>query len=148
MHRHSAVLVLCAILGAGLGCDSGRRSSSGFRLADDADIERGKAAFVALGCHSCHRVSGVDAPAPTVQPPVPVVLGGEVHRVVTDGFLVASIINPSYNLGRYPKELVAVSGKSRMPLYADKMTVRQLTDLVAFLQSRYAVRMTSPKYAY
>ena len=148
MLRHAGFLAIIAIVGAGIACSSGRHSSAGFRLADDGDIERGKAAFVALGCSSCHKVSGVELPAPTVQPPVPVVLGGEVHKVIPDGFLVASIINPQYKLAQYPKEQITISGKSRMPPYADQMTVRQLTDLVAFLQSRYVIRMTTPKYAY
>jgi hypothetical protein len=35
-----------------------------------------------------------------------------------------------------------------MPVYADKISVRQMTDLVAFLQSRYVVRPPMPKYYY
>jgi hypothetical protein len=103
---------------------------------------------VALECHRCHEVPGVELPPPTVQPPVPVVLGGVIPNEMTDGYLTASIINPSYKLAAYPNELITAGGKSRMPEYADRMTVRQLTDLVAFLQSRYTVRRGSPKYPY
>src|SRR5579883_1177437 len=39
-------------------------------------------------------------------------------------------------------------GDSRMPHYAETMTVRQLTDLVAFLQSRYSVRHLNPRNLY
>lgn len=55
-----------------------------------------KATLVAFGCHSCHKVSGMDLPAPTVQPPVVVALGGEIDSEMSDGYLVTAIINPSY----------------------------------------------------
>lgn len=54
-----------------------------------------KATLVAFGCHSCHKVSGMDLPAPTVQPPVVVALGGEIDSEMSDGYLVTAIINPS-----------------------------------------------------
>lgn len=132
---------------ASVACESGRRSSAGFRLPADGDPERGKATFVAQGCHTCHRVSGMDLPAPSVEPPVPVVLGGEVTAEPADGYLVTSIINPSFQLAHYPKYMItAGDGQSRMSVYADKMSVRQLTDLVAFLQSRYVVLPPHPSY--
>lgn len=142
------VLAIVAILGTTLACNAGRHSSAGFRLPPDGDAVRGKVAFVAAGCGTCHAVSGVDLPRPTVQPPVPVVLGGEVEHVMTDGYLVASIIYPSYELANYPKGEITIGGKSRMPDYADKLTVRQLTDIVAFLQSRYVVRSMPSRYSY
>jgi mono/diheme cytochrome c family protein len=136
------------LLALATACSSGRHSSAGFRLPNGGDVEKGKAAFVALQCYTCHEVQGVDLPKPTVQPPVPVTLGGEVTEVVTDGYLVTSIINPSYELAPYPKELITVNGKSRMPDYADRVTARQVTDVVAFLQSRYTVRRIPNKYTY
>lgn len=140
-----AVIALLAF--GAVGCDSGRRSAAGFRLPDDGSVERGKAAFVALECSKCHRVAGVDLPSPTVTPSVPVVLGGAVTREPTDGSLVASIINPSHVIQGYPRERVArPDGKSRMPEYTDNITVRQLADIVAFLQSRYEVRPPARGY--
>ncbi|MGA2592872.1 MAG: c-type cytochrome [Bryobacteraceae bacterium] len=148
MLRLSTFLPLAMLLALATACSSGRHSSAGFRLPDGGDVEKGKAAFVALQCHTCHEVQGVDFPRPTVQPPVPVTLGGEVTEVVTDGYLVTSIINPSYELAPYPKDLITVHGKSRMPDYADRVTAKQLTDVVAFLQSRYTVRRIPNKYTY
>jgi len=124
-------------------CDSGRHSSAGFRLPSDGDIQRGKVAFVELECAKCHQVAGADLPKPTIQPPVPVQLGGTVTKEVSDGYLVASIINPSYKLANYPAGMITEHGKSRMPEYADRITVRQMTDVVAFLQSHYTVREPS-----
>lgn len=141
------LLTIAALLGTA-ACDSGRHSSAGFRLPANGDVERGKAAFVAFGCHACHAVSGVDLPRPTVQPAVPVVLGGEVDTEIADGYLFTSVIYPSYQLAHYPKEQITNGGKSRMPSYADKMTVQQLTDIVAFLQSRYSVRPLPSRYTY
>jgi len=104
---------------------------------------------LALECQRCHEVPGMELPQPAVQPPVPVVLGGLVANEMTDGYLTASIVNPSskraYQRSAQRKELVTAGVDFRMPEYADRMTVRQLTDPVAFLQSRYPVRRGSPK---
>jgi L-cysteine S-thiosulfotransferase len=148
MLRFSRVLPIALLLAGAVACDSGRHSSAGFRLPADGNIERGKAAFVALGCASCHQVPGTDLPRPTIQPPVPVALGGERSNELTDGYLVTSIICPSYRLAHYPKNQITSGGKSRMPDYEDRITVRQLTDLVAFLQSRYTVRLYPGRYPY
>lgn len=138
MTSGSRFLVLAAIA-ASAACSSGRHSPAAFRLPPDGDAERGKAAFVALGCNTCHEVAGADLPKPTVQPPVPVALGGTVETRLSDAYLVTSIIYPNYQLAPYPKDQITSGGQSRMPHYTDRMTVRQLTDIVAFLQSRYIV---------
>ena len=148
MLSFAKLLPIVALLGGTAACDSGRHSSAGFRLPANGDVERGKVAFVQLGCNHCHEVSGKDLPQPTVQPSVPVVLGGVVTRPVTDGYLVTSIINPSYVLAPYPKEMITAGGKSRMPDYSGTMTVAQLVDTVAFLQSRYTVERPMARPAY
>ena len=146
MERKAVKSLLLVAALAAAGCESGRHSASGFRLPPDGDIERGKVAFVALGCAACHEVSGGDMPRPTVQPPVPVVLGGVLDHEMSDGRLVTSIIYPTFRLAHYPKSQLVNGGQSRMPPYADQITVRQLTDIVAFLQSRYGVRRIPTKY--
>ncbi len=134
----AAAVLLCGLI----ACDSGPRSSVGFRLPE-GDIEQGRAAFLELQCNGCHSVAGEDLPPPTVAPlpSVSVVLGGRVFEIRTDGYLVTSIIHPSLKLaGGYSKAQITTStGESRMPDYSDVMTVLQLTDLVAFLQSQYKV---------
>ena len=134
-----------ALLAAAIGC-SGRNSASAFHLPSDGDVERGKAAFVSLGCNSCHEVTGVDLPKPTVSSQVPIVLGGTTYAGVSNAYLVTSIINPSYELAPYPKEQISVAGKSRMPHYVETLTVRQLTDVVAFLQSHYVIQRMPETY--
>jgi mono/diheme cytochrome c family protein len=119
-------------------CD-GPKSGAGLRLPD-GDVERGKAAFLELKCNICHTVAGTEMPSPSKDYAYVrvVVLGGEVRQVKTYGALVTSIINPSHSLAPgYPKELITKDNQSAMANFNDTMTVRQLIDLVAFLQSRY-----------
>ena len=137
MHRPLSIVAVIAFVAMSPGCDQGPKSAKGFRLPD-GDIAKGKAVFIALKCNTCHKVTGVDLPAPSGQAEVVVTLGGEVHRVRTYGELVTAIINPSHTLAvGYPKEEVARDGVSKMTNFNESMTVSQLIDLVAFLQSRY-----------
>jgi len=146
MGPRSRLLILAGWSLVSAACNSGRYSAAAFHLPPDGNVERGKAAFVGLGCNTCHEVSGADLPAPTVQPPVPVVLGGAVDARLSDAYLVTSIIYPSYELAPYPKQEISSAGQSRMPHYADRITVRELTDIVAFLQSRYYTPRTPEVY--
>jgi L-cysteine S-thiosulfotransferase len=132
---------LMAALSFGLaGCAQTRKSSTGFHMPD-GDAQRGRQLFVDLKCGSCHRVNGVNLPAPVADPPVPLVLGGVVTQVRTDGELAASIIDPSHHLASgYRLAEVRTGGLSRMGDYSEQITLRELIDLVAFLQSRYEVR--------
>jgi sulfur-oxidizing protein SoxX len=119
------------------GCDSGPKSGRGFHLPD-GDIEKGKAAFLVLKCHTCHRVNGLDLPPPSSTAPTNVVLGGEVSNIRTYGELVTSVINPSHGLAPgFKQEQLKDAKLSPMPEFNDLMTVRQMIDLVAFLQSHY-----------
>ena len=141
--RVLAVWIVVAALSA---CDMGPKSAAGFRLPD-GDAERGEQSFVGLGCHSCHRVEGVDIPEPLTAGPVRVMLGGDVIRVKTYGELVSSVINPSHRIAPHAgPDAVTEEGESVMRVYNDVMTVQQLIDLVAFLQSHY--RVVPPEYTY
>jgi mono/diheme cytochrome c family protein len=120
-------------------CTSGPRSAAGFRLPA-GDVERGRATFVEMRCHACHRVSGQELPTPVADPPVPVELGGLVYQARTDGELVSAIINPSYRLAPgYARETITNGRLSRMGDVNDELSVRELADLVAFLHSTYVV---------
>lgn len=98
-----------------------------------------------LRCTDCHTVSGVDVGTPNDAQEMSIHLGGEVTRIKTYGELVTSIINPSHRLAKTAGEAeVAVEGESKMRIYNDEMTVTQLIDLVAFLQSRYRLMEYEP----
>lgn len=121
------------------GCGTGRKGSAGFHLPD-GDPVKGRAAFVSLKCHACHTVPGAELPAPRVESRVTVELGGRVPVPRTDGELVAAIVDPSHRLALGYERPMIVSGKlSRMGDFSESMTVRELIDVVAFLQSRYEV---------
>ena len=145
MRSVMAFLIAVSLLAA---CAPSPESPRGFRLPD-GDAVAGEATFVRLQCHGCHQIEGVELPdfLGTTPVPVKVALGGEVTRVKTYGELVTSIINPSHRLiPGYPKEQISQDGASLMTVYNDWMTVQQLIDLVAFLQSHYAV--VPPDYEY
>ena len=147
MNIKAAVLAATATVFLGLtGC--GRKSAVGFHLPD-GDVAKGKAAFVELKCYSCHRLEGVETPAPTVAKHQPVIIGGEVARVKTYGELVTSVIDPSHRLSAQVKKDWEVDSKlSPMPSYNREMTVEQMIDLVSFLQSRYSQLIPLNTYLY
>lgn len=138
MSRMLAVAALAAAL-AGCGLND-PRSERGFRLPD-GDAEAGKRAFVDLGCYMCHSAPGIEAKFAGTGA-ANVALGGETTRVRSYGELVTAIINPSHRIAASTDPAqVAPEGRSLMEVAAlnDRMTVRQLTDLVAFLQTTYKV---------
>ena len=124
------------------GCDRSPKSGHGFRLPD-GDINRGQVVFVEFECNRCHSVGAIEQlTSASPESSVSVKLGGKVTAIQTYGQLVTSIVNPSHRLvGRYPKEQVSTAdGESLMRNYNDEMTVNQLINLVAFLQSNYELR--------
>jgi hypothetical protein len=119
--------------------ETDRQSAHGFVLPD-GDADRGREAFVALRCSSCHEVSGLerDLPAPVATPVSGEKLGGLAMREPTDGELVSSIVNPSHQL--YPRGRRRADQKregSRMGNLNASMSVQDLIDMVAFLHERY-----------
>ncbi len=133
----TALMALGAV--ALTGCDTGPKSSIGFSLPD-GDVEQGKANYVHFACNACHQTNDVpyldaeDDLAPRVA------LGGETTRIKTYGELVTSIINPSHRVARRSSPQRAdASGQSKMVSFNDVMTVTQLIDLVAYVQSNYTL---------
>jgi hypothetical protein len=144
MRQSHSIAALIVIACLATGCGQGRKGSAGFHIPD-GDPVAGQAVFVSLKCNACHRVEGVDIPAPVAEPPVPVVLGGKVPRPRTDGELVAAIVDPSHKLASgYPREAIKAGDRSRMGEFSDTMTVRDLINVVAFVQSHYEVVTPPP----
>ena len=127
------------------GCEAGPKSARGFTLPE-GDPEKGKAVFTQLHCHGCHSVEGVELPEAEDPEQTIVRLGGQVPRIKTYGELVTGIINPSHRLARgYSAESISSEeGESKMRNYNDVMSVGQLIDLVAFLQSHYELKRYEP----
>ena len=135
------ILCVCTVVSMLLlsACDTGPKGSVGFTLPD-GDVEQGKANYIALKCNSCHvndQVPQLDTGEPAT---ISVTLGGETTRIKTYGELVTSVINPSHRVSRrHSLDLATPSGSSRMINLNDVMTVTQLIDLVAFVQSSYTL---------
>ena len=146
MNRLVRIVSLTMLTLALAACSPGPQSASGFRLPD-GNAETGKQVFIEMQCHACHTVKGVALPTAQETGKAQFVLGGEVTRVKTYGNLVTSVINPSHKLAPgFPRNEQTTTEGSPMRIYNDVMTVQQLVDLVAFLQSTYEV--VAPEHNY
>jgi hypothetical protein len=123
------------------GC--GYYSTFGFPI-EEGSIEAGRQAFIDHQCHRCHSVADVRLP-PLAGASSPLLeLGGETSQVKAYSELVTSIINPNHRISERYREQLRQRGQtpleSPMPMpHIDNMTVRQLIDLVAFLDSHYTL---------
>jgi sulfur-oxidizing protein SoxX len=109
---------------------------------EEGDIAAGRQAFIDHRCHQCHSVAGVPLPELAGAPAPLLELGGETTSIKSYAELMTSIVNPNHFISeRYRDRLLLnaeVPLESPMPTPdIDNMTVRQLIDLVAFLDSRY-----------
>lgn len=120
-----------------ISCEQGADSPRGFSLPQ-GDVDLGAKVLTKYQCLACHHIEGIEQ-APTINnPDLNVRLGGEATRVKTYAELVTSVINPSHKLALgYPRSATSVAGESKMKNYNDVMTVTELVNLVAFLQSHY-----------
>lgn len=122
-----------------VSCAPKENSPAGFILPP-GDAMTGQTTFAALGCINCHKVDGVSFTAnDAIQPDLIVPLGGEQPRVKTYGQLVTAIIHPNAAILRDDDRYMDENGASLMPDYTQQMTVRQMTDIVTFLQEHYDI---------
>jgi len=120
-----------------VSCDKGPDSPRGFSLPQ-GDVAKGKTVFMKYECLSCHVLEGVQQPDIKNTDNISVRIGGETTQVKTYAELVTAIINPSHDFSRgYALKLIQRDGKSLMKNFNDVMTVRELVDLVVFLQPHY-----------
>lgn len=135
-------LVLLGIAMSALvaGCASGMLF--GFPV-DQGEIAAGRQAFIDHRCHQCHSIAGERLPALAGADRPILELGGPTTTVRSYADLTTSIINPEHALSeRYVDQELTRNAQlpleSPMPMpNIDTMTVRQLIDIVAFLDSRY-----------
>jgi mono/diheme cytochrome c family protein len=97
------------------------------------DVAAGRRAFVEFGCHTCHDVRGEQFPALAAgeKRPGPDLTGMGSHHPAE--YFAESILNPNAVRVDGPGYM-GPDGRSVMPAYPD-MTLAQLTNLVAYLQS-------------
>jgi hypothetical protein len=121
------------------GCASG--ALFGFP-ANEGDVIAGRQAFIDHRCHQCHSIADERMP-PLAGADRPILeLGGPTTIVRSYADLTTSIINPNHAISeRYRDQLLLRTElplESPMPMPSlDTMTVRQLIDIVAFLDSKY-----------
>lgn len=138
---HVYILEAMAVAMLAAGC----ANTTGFRFpVQDGDIANGRQAFVDHRCHQCHTVAGVDLPSLAGESTVQLRLGGETTAVKSYRDLVGSIINPNHVISERYREQLRLDAEvplvSPMPIVPiDNMTVRQLIDIVTFLDSRYVL---------
>jgi hypothetical protein len=109
---------------------------------DEGDIGAGRQAFLDHRCHQCHSIADERLP-PLAGADRPILeLGGPTTMVRSYADLTTSIINPNHAISeRYRNQrllLTEIPLESPMPMpNLDTMTVRQLIDIVAFLDAKY-----------
>lgn len=92
------------------------------------DLIKGKAAFEKFECYYCHEVRGEQFPSPTENAPELSQMGG-LHPLE---FFAESIMNPNAYV---PNAYRESDGKSPMTDFTEKMTVKELIDVSAYVAS-------------
>src|SRR5262245_46327508 len=92
------------------------------------DAVKGRAVFSKYECYYCHQVRGEDFPEPTETAPELSQMA-PLHPVE---FFAESIISPN---AAVPNEYRNSDGTSPMPDFTDKMTLRELIDVSAYIAS-------------
>jgi mono/diheme cytochrome c family protein len=138
--RLKSTLMVLTVPALVAGCASA--TLFGFPI-DQGDVAAGRQAFIDHRCHQCHSVADERLP-PLAGADRPILeLGGPTSIVRSYADLTTSIINPNHAISeRYRDQQLALN--TQIPLESpmprpnlDTMTVRQLIDIVAFLDSRY-----------
>ena len=136
-------VAMVALSGALLVAGCASYSNFGFPV-ESGDIGTGQQVFVDFGCHRCHTVAGINLPDIEGAASPRLELGGETSQIKAYSELVTSVINPDHRISDSYRELLPESTRgpltTQMPMaHIETMTVRQLIDLVAFLDSRYTL---------
>jgi hypothetical protein len=102
----------------------------------------GRHAFIDHRCHQCHSIADERLPTLAGADRPILELGGATTTIRSYADLTTSIINPNHAISeRYREQQLRntqIPLESPMPMPSlDTMTVRQLIDIVAFLDSRY-----------
>jgi L-cysteine S-thiosulfotransferase len=139
--RQARIVLAVGLAMLGVGCAT--YPTFGFPV-EEGSIDGGRQAFLDHQCHQCHTVAGLRLPehAGALSPLFE--LGGETSSLKAYSELVTSIVNPDHRISeRYREEILRQYMpplQSPMPMaHIETMTVRQLIDLVAFLDSRYVL---------
>ena len=109
-----------------------------FRLPP-GDAQRGGRVFARLQCYRCHRLRGEPYPAPSAAGPELTGIGG--HHPVS--YIAESILDPNAVIVEGPG-YTGRDGRSTMPEYRHVLSVAELLDLVAYLETQGGVHRHRP----
>ncbi len=116
-----------------VACDGPEAAERATFFFPDGDPEAGRTAFAQMQCYACHGVIGDDFPEPHATPPLPAPLGPDL-AARSRGQVAEAVIAPYH---RIPDDLEAVHRGEvpQMGDYSEAMTVRQLIDIVSYLET-------------
>src|ERR1043166_280475 len=100
-------------------------------LVPPGDAAAGRQVFASMKCFECHEIKGEAFP-PGERKPGPDLTGMGTHHPAE--YFAESILNPNRVIVE-GTGYAGPDGLSKMPEYADTMTLRQLVDVVAYLKS-------------
>jgi len=109
-----------------------------FRLPP-GDAQRGGRVFARLQCYRCHRLRGEPYPAPSAAGPELTGIGG--HHPAS--YIAESILDPNAVIVEGPG-YTGRDGRSTMPDYRHVLSVAELLDLVAYLETQGGVHRHRP----
>jgi len=103
-------------------------------LIPPGNAAEGRKVFVSLECFACHEVKNEDFPKDSKTPkgPGPALTGMGAHHPAE--YFAESILNPNRVIVMGPG-YTGPDNLSKMPSYAETMTLKQLIDVVAYLKS-------------
>lgn len=134
--RHALFILAALSIPAGIllgNRDDNMEPARAFFL-QKGNAEAGKKAFADLKCFACHQVQGAkEFPAPPAAKPGPVLSKKQAGYAA--GWIANSIVSPSHTIALNSEGTAEGSDLSRMGDFTDTMTVRQMMDLVAYIQS-------------
>jgi mono/diheme cytochrome c family protein len=101
-------------------------------LLPAGDPQAGRAVFEKARCYTCHEVSGQSFPAPSLDRPVRLTQEQAGKPV---GELAQSIVSPSHTISGFPSGVAEGGELSKMGDLNRVLTVQDVADLVAFIES-------------
>lgn len=103
-------------------------------LMPPGNAAEGRKVFASMECFACHEVKGENFPRDSKTPrdSGPELSGMGGHHPAE--YFAESIVNPNRVIVQGPG-YTGPDGLSKMPSYADTMTLQQLVDVVAYLKS-------------
>jgi mono/diheme cytochrome c family protein len=101
-------------------------------MLPEGEPEAGRDAFMSLGCAGCHTVAWDEELPSSAAASLGPELGLDVEKLGPGG-LATSVIAPSHKVSAKYQEMTG-SGASPMRDYSREMTIRQLADIVAYLE--------------